>query len=165
VFQTLAIFAYIVSVTSGSYLGLLHLGGNSIGMTKGVSDGPTRSKFLDEEVKRRSHSTKDSDLSNDDSGSAPSANEGSGLGVSVFGASQIGGLVGGSVGGKSSLFATPSAAGTSSAATPPATTAGAAASAKKTVSFTESTFGSGSTGSGFGGASSLFKWVGFTGWK
>ncbi|KAJ3101292.1 hypothetical protein HDU97_001532 [Phlyctochytrium planicorne] len=49
VFQTLAIFAYIVSVTAGGYIGLLHLGGRSIEMTKVVEEGPAMSLFLEGE--------------------------------------------------------------------------------------------------------------------
>ncbi|KAJ3116651.1 hypothetical protein HDU96_009104 [Phlyctochytrium bullatum] len=48
-FQTLAIFAYIVSVTAGGYIGLLHLGGRSIEMTKAIEDGPAFSLFLENE--------------------------------------------------------------------------------------------------------------------
>ncbi|KAJ3203587.1 hypothetical protein HDU67_010104, partial [Dinochytrium kinnereticum] len=50
VFQTLALFAYIVSVTSGGYVGLLHLGGRSIEMTKVVEEGPSLSLFLEDEI-------------------------------------------------------------------------------------------------------------------
>ncbi|KAI8830134.1 cytochrome B561, N terminal-domain-containing protein [Chytriomyces cf. hyalinus JEL632] len=55
VFHMFSIFAYIVSTTAGGYLGLLNLGGKSVGMVTetGILDGPARSAFLEEEEERR----------------------------------------------------------------------------------------------------------------
>ncbi|KAJ3112313.1 hypothetical protein HK100_002385 [Physocladia obscura] len=56
VFQMLSVFAYIVSVTAGGYVGLLNLGGNSFGMitsTEIASGSPGASQFLQEEEDRR----------------------------------------------------------------------------------------------------------------
>ncbi|KAJ3196785.1 hypothetical protein HDU82_001654, partial [Entophlyctis luteolus] len=56
VFHMLSIFAYIVHATAGGYLGLLNLGGPSLGMIADTGighEGPVRSEFLAEEEDRR----------------------------------------------------------------------------------------------------------------
>ncbi|KAJ3018118.1 UNVERIFIED_CONTAM: hypothetical protein HDU68_011312 [Siphonaria sp. JEL0065] len=56
VFHMFSIFAYIVFATAGGYLGLLNLGGKSIGMVTetGIdTDSPGASQFLEEEEERR----------------------------------------------------------------------------------------------------------------
>ncbi|KAJ3238246.1 hypothetical protein HDU81_008228 [Chytriomyces hyalinus] len=76
VFHMFSIFAYIVSTTAGGYLGLLNLGGKSVGMVTetGILDGPARSAFLEEEEERRRKS-REGRVSSDNAPSADEAKE------------------------------------------------------------------------------------------